>query len=100
MIVSAQSTSNDASSQQQSVRKELQWLLGQSIPKSIGQIAACLSGISFLSTKTNSLGGGVAAAKHASTQVDLVSTGNEYKANADTSGDSDAVKGTATITGT
>ncbi|KAJ2518731.1 hypothetical protein H4217_003149 [Coemansia sp. RSA 1939] len=101
MIVSAQSTSNDALSQQQSVRQELQWLLGQSIPKSIGQIAACLSGISFLSTKTNNTGAAAAAAaKHASTQVDLVSTGNEYKANADASGDSDAVKGTATITGT
>ncbi|KAJ2547421.1 hypothetical protein EV175_005228 [Coemansia sp. RSA 1933] len=79
------------------VQQELQWLLDQSIPGSIGEVATCLSGISFLSSKGSSSG----AAKHASTQVDLVSISDEHNGSSvDGSSADDTVKGTATITGT
>ncbi|KAJ2854239.1 hypothetical protein GGI22_004564 [Coemansia erecta] len=78
------------------VQRELQWLLSQSIPKSISEVATCLSGISFLSSKAGSSG----TAKHTSTQVDLVSTLDDKKDSSDANSDGDTVKGTATITGT
>ncbi|KAJ2388992.1 hypothetical protein GGI23_005933 [Coemansia sp. RSA 2559] len=78
------------------VQRELQWLLSQSIPKSISEVATCLSGISFLSSKVGSSG----TAKHTSTQVDLVSTLDDNKDSSDANSDGDTVKGTATITGT